>query len=86
MIIAVILLLAVAGGLIGLLLRLLKKPMKWALKLLLHAAFGYVFLFLFNFVGAWVGLSLEITWVSAIVSGVFGVPGVLVLLVLKYLL
>lgn len=86
MIIAIILLLAVAGGLIGLLVKLLKKPIKWAFKLLLHAAFGYVFLFLFNFVGAWVGLSLEITWVSAIVSGLFGVPGVLVLLVLKYLL
>ena len=55
-------------------------------KLLLHALFGYIFLFVFNFVGAWFGVSLEITWLTAIISGVFGVPGVVVLLLLKYIL
>ena len=44
------------------------------------------FLFVFNFLGAWIGVSLEITWLSAAVTGVFGIPGVAVLLILKYLL
>ncbi len=70
----------------GLLLRLLKKPIKWILKLLLHVLFGYVYLFLFNFIGAWFGVSLDVNWITAVVSGVFGIPGVLVLLVLKYIL
>ena len=43
-------------------------------------------LFVFNFLGAWFGISLEITWLSAIVTGVFGIPGVVVLLILTYLL
>ena len=83
---AIIILLAVGGGLLGLLLNLLKKPIKWVFKLLLHALFGYIYLFVFNFVGAWLGISLEVTWLSAIVTGVFGIPGVAVLLILKYLL
>ena len=85
MLIAAVVLLAVFGALAGLLLKLLKKPIKWVFKLLLHALFGYICLFLFNCVGAWFGLSIEITWLSAIVTGVLGIPGVILLLVLKYL-
>ncbi|MBE6997879.1 MAG: pro-sigmaK processing inhibitor BofA [Ruminococcaceae bacterium] len=86
MIAAIVILLIVGFGLLGILLKLLKKPIKWAFKLLLHALFGFIFLFVFNFVGAWLGLSLELNWLNAIVTGVFGIPGVVVLLILKYLL
>ncbi len=86
MLLAIVILLAVGGGLLGLLLKLLKTPIKWVFKLLLHALFGFIFLFVFNFLGAWFGISLEITWLSAIVTGVFGIPGVVVLLILTYLL
>ncbi len=85
MLIALLILLIIGGALIGLLLRILKKPIKWILKLLLHVLFGYIFLTVLNFVGAWFGVSLEINWLTAVVSGVFGVPGVIVLLLLKYL-
>lgn len=86
MLLVLIVLLGIAGGLIALLLRLLKKPIKWAFKLLLHAAFGFVFLGVFNFVGAWVNLSLTVNWLSAVIAGVLGVPGVILLLVFKYIL
>ncbi len=86
MLLAIVILLAVGGDLLGLLLKLLKKPIKWVFKLLLHALFGFIFLFVFNFLGALFGISLEITWLSAIVTGVFGIPGVVVLLILTYLL
>lgn len=78
--------LAVGILLVSLLLRILKKPIKWIFKLLLHALFGYVYLFIFNFIGAWFGVSLDVTWLTAVVSGVFGIPGVAVLLLLKYVL
>jgi len=84
--IIVVFLASLAISLIGLLLRLLKTPMKWAAKLLLHALLGYAFLFIFNFVGAWVDLSLGLNWVNAIVTGVLGVPGVVLLLLIKYIL
>lgn len=86
MILIVLVLLGIAGGLISLLLKLLRKPIKWVFKLLLHALFGFIFLFLFNFFGAWVDLSLELNWVNAVVTGVLGVPGVVILLLVKYIL
>ena len=86
MILIVLVLLGIAVGLLSLLFKLLRKPIKWVFKLLLHALFGFVFLFLFNFFGAWVDLSLELNWVNAVVTGVLGVPGVVILLLVKYIL
>ena len=57
-----------------------------ALKLLLHAVGGFVMLFLVNFFGSYLGISLEMSWLNAIVSGVLGVPGVVILLLFKYIL
>ena len=85
MIVAVVLI-GAALFLLSLSFKLLKKPLAWILKFLLHAAMGYAFLFLFNFVGAWVGLSLGLNWFNAAVAGVLGVPGVILLLLIKYLL
>ncbi len=75
--------LAVGFSLIGLLIKILKGPMKLALKIFLHALMGFVFLFIFNFVGAWVELNIPMTWPSAIITGVLGVPGVVLLLILQ---
>ena len=73
---------AIGVLLIWLILKLLKKPIKWAFKLLLNALSGFFFLLIFNFFGGIVGLNVPITWLNAIVTGVFGVPGVIVLLLL----
>lgn len=86
MLIAIVIFLAVAGGLFSLLFRLLRKPIKWGFKLLLHVAFGFVTLFTFNIVGSWVGLGLPVNWITAAVSGVLGIPGVILLLVWQYIL
>ena len=59
--------------------KLLKK------KLLIHAASGYIALLVLNFFGGIVGLSIEITWVSAIIVGILGLPGVILLLIMKYI-
>ncbi len=75
--------LAVGFSLIGLLLKILKGPMKLAWKLFLHALMGFVFLFIFNFLGAWVDLSIPLTWINAIITGVLGIPGVVLLLILQ---
>lgn len=80
----IIIIIAAAFLLLHLLFKILKAPMKLAFKLLLHALFGFVFLGIFNFVGAWVDLSLGVNWVNAAVAGVLGVPGVVLLLLIKY--
>ena len=54
--------------------------------LALHAAIGFVALFVFNFLGSFVGISLELNTFNAVVTGLLGVPGVILLLLFKYLL
>ena len=67
------------------LLKLLKKPLKWALKILIHAGFGFIALVVLNFFGSLIGVTIEITWLSAIIAGILGLPGVILLLIVQYL-
>lgn len=78
----------VAAGffILSLLFKILKTPIKLAAKIALHAVLGYVALFVLNFVGSWVGIGLGLNWINAIIVGVLGVPGVILLLLLQYLL
>ena len=69
-----------------LVLKLLTAPIRFAAKMLINALVGFVVLFLLNFVGGIVGLSLGINWFNALVVRIFGAPGVVLLLLLKYLL
>jgi len=66
--------------------KLLTAPIRLAGKLLINGLVGFVVLFFLNFAGNLVGLSLGINWFNAIVVGIFGAPGVVLLLLLKYLL
>ena len=75
-----------AVALMSLFLRIIRLPLKWLFKAALHAAVGFVALFVFNFIGSWIGVELELNVVSALITGVLGVPGVIILLVFKYIL
>lgn len=75
----------IAIAVIVLLFKILKTPIKWAWKLLIHAGVGVLMLWLTNILGGIFGLSLDITWLNSIVSGILGFPGVLLLLAIKYL-
>ena len=67
------------------LVRLLKTPIRLALKLLLHALAGFVGLGLFNLIGGPAGLSLGLNWINALVTGVLGLPGLGLLVLIKYI-
>lgn len=69
-----------------LIVKLLTAPIRFAGKMLINALVGFVVLFFLNFAGSLVGLSLGINWFNALVVGIFGAPGVVLLLLLKYLL
>ena len=71
---------------IVLVVRLLSAPIRLAGKLLINTLVGFAVLFLLNFAEPLVGLSLGINWVYALVVGVLGAPGVVLLLLIKYLL
>ena len=70
---------------IVLLVKLLRTPLRWAWKFLINALSGVIILFLTNFFGSLLGFSLDITWLNAIIAGLLGFPGVLLMLAIKYL-
>ncbi len=82
----ILILAAIAFVLFLLLFRILRTPIAWALKLLINTLIGFVALFLLNFFGDWVGISLGVNWVNALITGVLGLPGVVLLLLIQYLL
>ena len=65
---------------IFLLIRLFTRPIKLALKLLWNAVIGFVLLMVVNFLGAYIGLQVTITWITALIAGFFGVPGVIAII------
>ena len=76
-----ILVVIAAVFLVWLVIRLFRRPIRWILKLLLNTAIGFAALFLLNFFGITLGLN----WINALVIGVAGFPGLVLLLLIKYL-
>lgn len=67
-------------------LRLLAKPIRFIFKLLINTALGFVLLWLINFFGGGLGIALELSLLNALVVGLLGIPGVLLLLAIHFLL
>ncbi|WP_097028523.1 pro-sigmaK processing inhibitor BofA family protein [Clostridium peptidivorans] len=63
--------------------KLFAWPITILIKLVLNAVAGAVLLFLVNLVGSLVNFSIGINAITALIAGFFGVPGVIVLIVLK---
>lgn len=61
-------------------------PLKVIFKLIVNGIIGGVILFLFNLVGGLFGLGIAINPLNAIIVGVLGVPGVILLLILQVIL
>ncbi len=67
-------------------LRLLAKPIRFIFKMLINTVLGFILLWLINFFGGGIGISLDLSLLNALVVGVLGIPGVLLLLAIRYLL
>ncbi len=64
--------------------RLLLIPLRLAIRLLINGVIGGFLLWLVNLLGLFVGVYLPINPITALVAGFLGIPGVILLLVLKY--
>lgn len=80
--------LMIAAGIfvLWLIIKLFLTPLRWIFKLLINTAVGFAALWVLNFFGDFIGISLGLNWINALVVGVLGFPGVVLLLVLKYLI
>lgn len=72
---------AFIGGLVLLciVLKLLAFSFKTLLKFALNAILGGVLLYLYNmFLAPLIGFFIPITWVTALIVGIFGIPGIII--------
>ncbi|MGM9522197.1 MAG: pro-sigmaK processing inhibitor BofA family protein [Oscillospiraceae bacterium] len=65
---------------------LFTKPLKLVVKLLINTALGFAALILINKFGASIGVTIGVNWLNAAVVGILGLPGVALLLALKWLM
>ena len=66
--------------LLALLLRFIALPIRWTWKILLNSACGFVCLWILNSVSEFTGIYFPINYVSALIAGFLGLPGILFLL------
>lgn len=63
--------------------RFLLWPIKKIIGLIVNAILGGILLFLFNIIGAYFGMAIEINPLNAIIAGLLGVPGVVLILIFQ---
>lgn len=64
--------------------KLLAWPFKKIIKLGINCVIGAVMLLLVNYFGAAIGITVNLNIITALVAGVFGIPGVIFLIILGF--
>ena len=66
-------------------LKILTVPVKIIIKLLINAFVGGLVLFVINLIGASFGFTIAITWLTSLIVGFLGVPGVIIVILMTIL-
>ncbi|WZL73414.1 pro-sigmaK processing inhibitor BofA family protein [Clostridiaceae bacterium 35-E11] len=61
-------------------------PIKWMIKLIYNGVIGGIMLIVLNFVGRFWGVGIAVNPITALVAGILGVPGVILMFILQYLI
>ena len=80
------LVLAAAVLSVVILVKILAAPVRLVFKLLLNALCGFLLLIVVNIISGFFDFSIEINLVNTLIAGCFGIPGALLLVLLKFLL
>lgn len=67
-------------------LKILAWPIKKIVKMIINIVIGGLLLMLVNYVGAYFGFTLAINWISALTVGVLGIPGLIILVILNFII
>lgn len=65
---------------------LLVLPIKIVVKLVINGIVGAVALFVINIFGGFIGLTVGINPITALIAGFLGIPGIILLVFLQYFL
>jgi inhibitor of the pro-sigma K processing machinery len=66
--------------------KLLLVPIKIVWKMIVNALIGGITLILINLIGSFFGLHIDINIITSLITGFLGVPGVIVILLLQYII
>ncbi len=66
--------------------KILSWPVKIIFKLLINIFLGGILLLVVNIFGAGFGLNIPFNTITALTSGILGIPGVILLIILQYIL
>ena len=72
--------------LLMLLLKVLVLPIRWFWKVFVNSGCGFLCLWLLNSISAFTGLLFPINAVTALIAGFLGLPGILLLAILQFML
>lgn len=61
-------------------------PLKIILRLVINGILGGIAIFIINLIGAPLGFTISLNIFSALVAGILGLPGIILLVILKFLL
>ena len=67
-------------------LKLLALPMKIIIKLVINGLVGGLVIFIVNLIGANFGFMIDLTWITALIVGFLGVPDVVIVTILQFIL
>ncbi len=80
---SILLVLAAAVLSVVILFKILAAPIRWVFKLLLNAICGFALLIVVNIISGFFDFSVEINLINVLIAGCFGIPGALLLVLLK---
>ena len=72
--------------LLMLLLKVLVLPIRWFWKVFVNSGCGFLCLWLLNSISSFTGLLFPINAVTALIAGFLGLPGILLLAILQFML
>ena len=73
----------IAVALLFIVLKILSLPMKLIIKLVVNGLIGGITIWLINLIGANFGFTIALNWITALIVGIFGIPGAIVLAIIQ---
>lgn len=73
-------------GILFVVLKLLALPMKLIIKLVINGIVGGILIFVVNLIGTNFGFMIDLNWLTALIVGILGVPGVVIVAILQFVL
>jgi inhibitor of the pro-sigma K processing machinery len=61
-------------------------PLKVVVRLVINGILGGIAILIINYIGGPLGFTISLNPVSALVAGILGLPGIILLVILKFLL